>query len=315
MPFQDRFELLREDQHDVGLAWFERQKKRPVQSHDPSLRAWLATEVDALKAFHDAHVDADEAAFSMTHPLSASPVPVLGDYSDHLLAVGNLWRLIIAALVEWPSTRAPEMFALLNAIAKAPGNIHKGQALDEEGGKLTWAQFPYFGMIWHESTGADIQPGQICRQYSDLTLVALARKLYLELKNIEAQLVAKRVLTTNKAMVQLIMRALEKEIDQSDEQLAPDEATGYSQVKLDFHIPAVSCMFKYNEREVHEQVVTKDLGGWTKRQLPDGARQFQNGAERWSFWRRRLDELSQGNADDEVRAAAQASLEYISSGV
>jgi hypothetical protein len=260
-------------------------------------------------------MNADEAALSMTYPLSASPVPALGDYSDEILAVSNLWRVIIAALIEWPSTRAPEIFTLLNAIAKAPGNIHKGEAVDDQGEKLTWAQFPYFGMIWHESTGAEIQPGQICRQYSNSTLVALARKLYLKIKDIEAQLVAKHVLTTNKAMIQLIIRALEKEIDQSDEQLAPDEATGYGQVKLDFHIPAVSFMFKYNEREVYDQVVTKGLGDWTKGQLPDGARGFQNGAERWSFWRKRLEDLSQGNADDEVKAAAQASLEYMSSGV
>jgi hypothetical protein len=171
-------------------------------------------------------------------------------------------------------------------------------------------------MIWHESTGADIQPGQICRQYSDSALGALqARKLYLRIKDIEAQLVAKYVLPMNKAMIQLIIRALEKKIDRSDEQLAPDEATGYSQVKLDFHTPAISFMFKYNEREVYDQVVTKELGHWTKRQMPDGAREFQNGAERWSFWRRCLEELSQGHAGDEVKAAAQASLEYMTSGV
>lgn len=183
------------------------------------------------------------------------------------------------------------------------------------GERLTWAQFPYFGMIWRESTGADIQPGQICRQYSDSTLVAAARELHLKIKDIEAQLVARRVLTTNKAMIQLIIRALEKEVDQSDEQLARDEATGYSQIKLEFHIPAVSFMFKYNEREVYDQVVTKGLGDWTKRQLPDGARGFQIGADRWSFWRRRLEELSQGNADDEAKAAAKTSWEYMSSGV
>ncbi|KAL1586805.1 hypothetical protein WHR41_04593 [Cladosporium halotolerans] len=115
----------------------------------------------------------------------------------------------------------------------------------------------------------------------------------------------------NKAMIQFIIQALEKEIDQSDERLAPDEATGYDQVKLDFHIPAISFMFKYNKREVYDRVVTKGLGDWKKRQLPDGAKDFQNGAERWSFWRRRLEDLSQRNANDEVKAAARASLEYM----
>ena len=250
----------------------------------------------------------------MTHPLSVSPVPALGGYSDDILALGNLCRLIIVALLEWPSTLTPKIFILLSAIAKAPGNIHKGEAVAERK-PLTWAHFPYFGMMWHESTGADIQPGQIYRQYSDSPLGALqARTLYLRMKDIEAQLVAEHILPMNKAMVQRIMRTLEKNIDRSDEQIAPDEATGYNQVKLDFHILAVASMFQYNEREVYDRVVAKGLGDWTKRQLPDGAREFSNGAERWSFWKRRLEELSYENSDDEVRAAARASLEYMSSG-
>lgn len=265
-----------------------------------------------MKAFHDGNMNADEAALSLTHPLSVSSIPASGGYSDDFLAVANLWRVIVAAVMKWPSTRVPDIFRLLYAIARAPDNLHKGEAVDDEGEKLTWAKFPYFGMIWHESMGADMRPGQICRQYSDSTLLALARKLYLKMKDAEAQLVANDVLTMNKAMIQLIIQALEKEIDQSDEQLAPDEATGSSQVKLDFHIPAASYMFKYNAGAVHEQVVTKGLGDWTKRQLPDGARDFQNGAETWSFWRKRLEQLSQGTADDEVKVAAQASLEYMS---
>jgi hypothetical protein len=314
MFFHDRFQLPREDQHDVDPAWFERQKQRSVPSHDQSLRDWLVTEVDALKALYDDRIDANEAALSMTHPVSSSPIPALGGYSDDTLALGNLWRLVIGALIEWPSTLTPKIFMLLDAIAKAPGNIHEGEAVDE-GKPLIWAQFPYFGMTWYESTGADIQPGQICRQYSDSPSGALkARTLYLKMKDIEAQLVAKQVLAMNKAMLQRIIRTLEKEIDQSDEQVAEDEATGYSQVKLDFHMPAVAFMFKYNEREVYDRVVAKELGDLTKRQMPVGAREFQNGAERWSFWRRRLEELSHESPNDEVKAAARASLEYMSSG-
>lgn len=311
MLFHERFSLPGGDQHDVYPAWFERQKQRSVQKNDPSLRHWLAAQVDELKAFYDDHVDADEAALSMTHPVSVSPVPALGGYSDDALALGNLWRLIIAALIEWPSTLTPKIFTLLDAIAKAPGSIHKGEAVTEAG-PLTWAQFPYFGMTWYESTGADIQPGQICRQYSDSSLgLSQARKLYLKMKDMESQLVAKHVLAMNKPMLQRIIRTLEKGIEQSDEQIAEDEATGYSQVKLDFHVPAISFMFKYNERDIYDRVVVKRLGDWTKRQLPKEAREFQNGAERWSFWKRRLEELSHENSNDEVKAAARASLEYM----
>jgi hypothetical protein len=314
MLFHERFKLPGEDQHDVDSTWFERQKQRSVPSHDSRLRDWLSLEVDALKAFYDARINADEAALSMTHPVSVSPVPDLGGYSDDVLALGNLWRLIIVALIEWPSTLTPKISILLDAIAKTPGNIHKGEAV-AEGKPLTWADFPYFGMMWHESTGADIQRGQIHRQYSDSPLGALqARTLYLKMKDIEAQLVAEHILPIKKVMVQRIMRTLEKNIDRSDEQTVSDEATGYDQVKLDVQIPAVSLMLKYNAREVYDRVVAKELGDWTKRQLPDGAREFSNGDERWSFWKRRLEELSYENSDDEVRAAARASLEYMSSG-
>lgn len=165
MLFHNRLILSREDQHGVDPAWFEQLEKRSVQSHDPSLRDWLATQVNALEAFHDARMNADEAAMSITHPLSVSPVPALGGYSDEILAICNLWRVIIAALIEWPSTRIPEIFMLLGAIAKTPDNIHQGEAVDDEGEKLAWAKLPYFGMVWHESIDADIQPGQVWRVY------------------------------------------------------------------------------------------------------------------------------------------------------
>jgi hypothetical protein len=193
------------------------QKQRRVQNNDPSLRDWLAKEVDAFKAFHDSHMNADEAALTMTRPISTSPVPALGSYSDEILAVCDLWHVIIAALIEWPSGRTPDIFVLLDAMAKVPGKLHNGEAIDHDGEKLTWARFPYFSFTWHESIGEDLQPGQICRQYSESTLLASARRLYLRMKDIEAQLVAKHIVGMNKLMIQYIIRALEKEIDHSDE--------------------------------------------------------------------------------------------------
>jgi hypothetical protein len=312
MLFHELFNLPKDDQHVVDPAWFEGQKQRRVHKNDPSLRDWLANEVDAFKAFHDGHTNADEAALTMTRPISTSPVPERGGYSDEILGVCDLWGVIIAALIEWPSARTPDIFALLDAITKVSGKPHKGEASDNDGGKLTWEGFPYFGFAWHEKTDSDLQPGQICRQYSDSTLLASARRLYLKMKDIEAQLVAKHVLEMNKSKIQYIIRALEKKIDHSDEQHDPDEADGYTQVRLDFHIPAISFMFKYNACEIYDQVVQNELRDWTQRQMPIGAREFESGAERWLFWRRRLAELAQGDADDQVKVAAQASLEFMS---
>jgi hypothetical protein len=311
-PFHEIFQLPREDQHDVDPAWFERRKQSPVQNNDPSLRDWLAKQVDALKTFHDGHITAEEAALSMTHPVSTSPVPDLGGYSDQILAVCNLWQVIIPALMEWPSNRVPDLFTLLDAIGQAPGAPHKGEADDGDGDKLTWATFPYFGFSWYERTSADFEAGQICQRYSDAALLASARKVYLKLKDMEARLVAAHVMSLNYRMIHRIIWTLEKEIDQIDEIVAGDEATAFEQIKLDWHIPAVEFMFEHNERALYDKVVTKELEAWTKGQLAALPRQHQTGAERWSFWKKRLEELSQGDASDEVRAAAKASLECMS---
>lgn len=305
MSFHDRFTLPRDDQHDVDAAWFDKQKQRRVQKNDPTLRGWLAEEVDALRAFHDGHANADETASAMTRPISTSPVPDLGGYSDEILAVGTLWLLIITALVEWPSARTPDLFTLLDAIAKVPDKFHKGEATDGDGGQLTWDQIPYFTMYWP----GDIQPGQICRRCPDEASLASALRLYLRIKDIEAQLVARHVMKMNKQMIQYIIRALEKPIDDSDRQLAPNEAAAYNQIKLDFHIPVISSMFVYNGHEIYNQVVQEGLRDWTPRQMPDGAMKFEDGAERWSLWKRRLGELAQGDADDGVKIAAEAILE------
>lgn len=307
MPFYERFTLPRDNQHDVDAAWFDKHKRRRFQKNDPTLRGWLVEEVDALRAFHDGYANADETASAMTRLISTSPVPDLGGYSDGILAVNTLWLVIITALVEWPSARTPDLFALLDAIAKVPDKIHKGQVTDDGGGQLTWNGFPYFAMNWPD----DLQPGQICRQCPNETSLASARRLYLKIKDIEAQLVAKHVMRMNKQMIQYIIRALEKTIDDSDRQLAPDEAAAYNQVKLDFHIPAISSIFMYNGHEIYDQVVHDGLRDWTPRQMPDGAMNFKDGAERWSFWRWRLGEFTQGDADDEVKIAAEATLEFM----
>lgn len=58
-----------------------------------------------------------------------------------------------------------------------------------------------------------------------------------------------------------------KKLDQNDEQIAPDDAAGYSQVKLDSHVLALAFMFKYDEGKIYDQVVAKELGDWTRRQF------------------------------------------------
>ena len=220
MPFHDRFMLPGDDRRDADAAWFDKQKQRIVQKNNATLRGWLAQEVNALRAFHDGHASADETAPAITRPVSISPVLDLGGYSDEIFALNTLWIVIIAALVESQIIRTPDLFALLDAIAKVPDKIHNGKAADDSGRQLTWDKSPYFCLNWPD----DLQPGQIWRGCSDEASLASCRRLYLRIKNIEAQLAAKHVLGMSKQMKQYVIRALEKNIDDSDRQVTPDEA-------------------------------------------------------------------------------------------
>jgi hypothetical protein len=219
--------------------------------------------------------------------------------------------------MEWPSTLALEIFTLLDAIAKAPGEIHRCEAVDDDDGeKLTWAQFPYFGMIWHESTWADSQPGQICLQYvnSTLTLEHICTETLLEIQGHWSSVGREARLGDEQGYDPTYhSSARERKLTRATSSLLRMKLLVTIKASLTFHIPAVSFMFKYNGREVYDQVVTKGLGDWTKaQQLPEVARDFQNGAERWSFRRRCLEGLFRGNVDDEVKAAAQARFGYMS---
>lgn len=100
MPYRSTFMLPAADQHDVDAAWLDRQKQLSVEKNDPRLRKWLIEEVDALKAYHDGHANAEQTAASMTHPISTSPVLDLNSYSNNILGLSNLWRLLINALID-----------------------------------------------------------------------------------------------------------------------------------------------------------------------------------------------------------------------
>ncbi|KAF2151634.1 hypothetical protein K461DRAFT_279120, partial [Myriangium duriaei CBS 260.36] len=192
---------------------------------------------------------------------------------------------------------------------EVPDKIHKGEATDDEGRPLTWRGFPYFAMNWSD----ELEPGQICRQCPDEASFAKARRLFIRKKDIEAQLVAKRIMRLDTRMIHFIIRALEKNIDDSDRQIAPGEAAAYDQVKLDFHIPAISSMFRYNAQEIHDRVVRDELRDFTprQRQALDEVRTFKDGVERWSFWKRRLGELAESDEDEQVKIAAKRTLEYM----
>ncbi|ODM20653.1 hypothetical protein SI65_03706 [Aspergillus cristatus] len=65
--------------------------------------------------------------------------------------LSRLVELLVDALIEWPSSRTPDLIALLTAISKTPDNLHRGEALNYDDELLTWDGVPYINMVWRDA--------------------------------------------------------------------------------------------------------------------------------------------------------------------
>jgi hypothetical protein len=229
-----------------------------------------------------------------------------GGYSDSILALGLLWLVIITALIEWPSSRTPVLSRYW-----MPWLGYRTRYIKVKLPTMMENNLTGNGFLTLRCIGLVTYSRAKSAQCPDEASLRLARRLYLRIKDLEAQLLAKHIMGMSRQVAQYIIRSLEKTIDHSDSQIAPNEAAAYTQVKLDFHIPAISYMFMYNGHEIFDQVVRDGLRDLTPYQMPDAAMEFENGAERWSFWKRRLGELAHDASDDEVKTAAAATIEYM----
>lgn len=182
-----QYSLLEDNVTDVPDSWFQARLDR-VSGEDRVLQTLLASEVEALKSFHNGSLSTDDAAKFITRPITDSSVPNLGTYSDHSTALAHLWALLIEALIEWPSNRTTPLVALLKAIKNSPGNIHRGEATDDEGKPFSWGNLPYFTRVWSDNHW--MSPGQISRRCPDDATRHRARGQYGKQQDAEARLVA-----------------------------------------------------------------------------------------------------------------------------
>ncbi|ROV97074.1 hypothetical protein VMCG_07535 [Cytospora schulzeri] len=295
----------------VPEQWFDRQLTRHTYK-SPILRGFLDEEIAALKNYHSGKLSTDDAAHAITSPISNSPVPDLGTYSDDISAVCQLWLLLTDALVEWPSCRTEDLVSLLVAISKLPGGLHRGEALDEEEELLTWKDLPHIGMVWGDSTW--MGPGILARR-TPVTDHGAARQrvrlVYIKQQDVEAQLVREGILRAQRAF-QYLIHTLEKIPGPQDEVDASDDADASYQLKLDFQVPAAACWLKHNGRMLRHGIVVKDeLKDWEKRKIPAEAIQFSHPAERWTYWEKRLREIAESGPDDLTREAAETAIGYM----
>ncbi|KAI1063175.1 hypothetical protein LB507_005537 [Fusarium sp. FIESC RH6] len=187
-------------------------KRSRLKSKNETLRGYLYTEIDVLKSFHDGELGYDEAAHAITRPASESPVPKLDTYEDEIHVICHLWRLLEDALVEWPSTRTPDLIKLCLAISKVPDKIHKGEATDDDYQPMVWEGLPYFGMVWTDAHWMD--PHEILEEQKNMDVAARrqARDVYVKQQNAEAQPVMAEILLWRTACW-AITYALEREGD------------------------------------------------------------------------------------------------------
>jgi hypothetical protein len=181
------FTLLPEDAASVPKYWFEVQHNR---NHKNQVhKACHEKEIAALEFFSNGEKGVDETAHAITEPISTTSIQDAGGYSDGCIALCHLWTLLTNALIEWPSSRTPDLVGLLSAISKITDPIHRGEFLDDDEEKpCPWAELPYLGMVWFDTFW--MTPGQILRRATNAVARIQAHDLYFKQQDIEARLVA-----------------------------------------------------------------------------------------------------------------------------
>ncbi|KAK7743248.1 hypothetical protein SLS53_004333 [Cytospora paraplurivora] len=295
----------------VPEQWFDRQLTRHIYK-SPVLRGFLAEEIAALKAYHSGKLSTIDTAHAITSPVSNSPVPNLGTYSDETSAVCQLWVLLTDTLVEWPSSRTADLVALLVAISKLPGGLHRGEATDDDEEPLAWKGLPYICMIWSDATWK--RPGDIVMQLpvtdDDSAARQRLRLLYIKQQDVEAQLVRAGIFQPQRGF-QYLIRALEKIPGPQDDGKPSTFSEASAQLQLDFQVPAAACWLKHNGRRFRDGLVRDEIRDWEKRMIPDEALEFPQPADRWTYWEKRMREIAERGPDESTREAAKTAVGYM----
>lgn len=307
-----QYNLLEENVTAVPDSWFQACLDR-VSGEDRALQAILASEVEALKLFHNGSLSTDDAAQSITRPITDSSVPNLGTYLDHSRALAHLWALLIETLIEWPSNQTTSLVALLKAIKNIPGNIHRGEATDDDGNPFSWARLPYFTRVWSDNHW--MSPGQISRRCPDDVTRHRARGQYVKQQDVEARLVAAELfaegpLTFPRAL-QYVAQTLERTPGPDDSHHPPDDASADGQLVLDFQIPATAVWIQHCGKRLHDILRGNEIASWNPRDVPVSPVAFDDSYGRWTFWETRLLALAQEAEDEIIKEAGRSAVGYM----
>ena len=260
-----------------------------------------------------------EAAQAITRPISTSPIPYIGGYNDEICALVNLWDILVTSLVEWPSSRTPDLIALLTAISETPDTLHQGTALDDDGKAMTWNGLPYFSMPWYDSHWMD--PEDIIKECPDDDDGSTRRRFrdnYLKTQDVEAQLVAAGLVYDMKRALEYMIWTIECKLETEDCGKSKREALeerASEPLVPDFHIPSLTCWIKHTGSMLYESLRNDDMSKWEKRDVPSVKRHFENPIDRWAFWERRLKEAADQQTESEqgqfVKNALECAMKYM----
>lgn len=303
--------------HQVPQSWFDAHIKnyRGNTEYTEWFKSVLAEELAVLQAFYSYQKSPSEAAHDITRPISNSPVPNLGSYSDEIVALCHLWDVLVTALIEWPSSRTPDLIALLTAISNTPDKIHRGEATNDDNTLLSWNRLPYIHMIWSDSNWMD--PEDIIEECSKRDDYEAARQHgrdnYLKTQDVEAQLVAAGVAYFDiKRAFDYLIYTIEWQLDPKDGRAeAPREEWLRTLFEPDFHILAMTCWIKHTGQKLYKELCNDEMKNWNPRDIPSVTKHFDQPLERWSFWKERLISVAEDWPDEFVRIAAEQAVKYM----
>lgn len=257
-------------------AWFA-EKTAPCGAAEDGCHP---DEAQALKDYCHKKTSVKEAAQAITQPILNSQDPDGNLY--------RLWGLLIDALVELPTALIPDLIYLLNAIQQLPEPDLAGrqtQNLPEHG--YLWRKLPDFGHMWSDEHKRDDWRDDILT--ASLTDRADLRVKHVRKAEIEAQLVVADVGDIPLHWgYDCIADALERH-----------------SVVLDFEVPAAAKWIAIAGKHLYAGAVDGKESWALERRRDFGKEAKAMSLERWSFWRKRMEELlQQSEATEEAAKAA-----------
>lgn len=247
-------------------SWFQ-SKIAPANEPDEGCRPY---EAEALQAYINQSLSANEAAHALTQPISATENPY-----DNLY---HLWGLLQDALVELPETEVSRLIELLGTIQDLPS--------PDPSKDFSWHGLPSFGHMWSDTYKRDSWRRTLSTK--DSAKRAEQRAKHVRVAHVEAQLVV--------ADVGAIP------LDWGYDCIA--DALERKDTVLDFEIPAAAEWIAVSGKQLYVGVVQGRESWALERKRDFGKEEKKMSKERWGFWKERLREV--GEQDEGVRDMARS---------